>query len=101
MLNLLLLGVSLAPPTLAWVFPRISFIGPVLVVAGFLILIISSLASTFKRNKYGPAAQWIEPSKFFAMRFTERELWVFKLSGCVALGGMLAIGVLLLKTWLQ
>jgi len=94
---LLLLGVSLLPSIVVIAFPRFSLLGPLLMFAGFLVLIVSSLASSFKRHKYGPFAQWIEPTKYCSMQFTDPELWFFKLSGCIALGGILAVGALLLK----
>lgn len=80
-------------PVASVVLRQVRQLGPWLVSFGFLMLICIALRSTFKRHHLGPFALWIEPSKYLSMKFTDGEICMFKISGCLSLSGLLVIAV--------
>lgn len=89
--NILMLAVLLITPLVAVALPEVRFLGPWLLVGGFSLLVIVALTSTFSRHRLGPFALWSEPSRYLAMKFTDREIYVLKLSSCIALSGLLVV----------
>ena len=92
----LLVTCVVSPSALVVLLPQAHFVAPALLIGGFASLILCFLLFSFRRSRAGPFAQWIQPAKFFGMVFTKRELLMLRISACVALGGALAVGALLL-----
>jgi len=90
-LGLLLL--VLATPAVSAVFHQVRQLGPWLLMLGFLMLIGAALRSAFKRHRAGPLALYTEPSRYLSMKFTDSEIWAFKVGSCIALSGVLVIAV--------
>lgn len=91
--SLILVVVLLAPAALVGVFKPTRPLGLWMLLAGFGLLILTGLVSTFRHNKLGPFALWTGPAKYPATKFTATEVWMFKLSARAASGGLLAMGV--------
>jgi hypothetical protein len=95
--SVVLWGILAIPPIAVITFPKLGPAGPWLLLSGFMLLVLTSLISTFRRHPLGPFVQWVAPRAFFAMRFSPGELWWMKLSATIALSGLLCMGLLLIK----
>lgn len=69
-----------------------------MLVLGFIAIIMIGWRSSFRQNKYGMLAQWIEPSKFVKMEFEQREVSQLKIAGSFILSGILSMLVSVLRT---
>ena len=92
---ILLTACFFGPAVLVFVFPPLHAVAPILMIAGLAALILSFLLFSFRRSPAGPFRQWTEPAKFFSTVFTRSELLTLRISACVAVGGALAVGVLM------
>jgi hypothetical protein len=93
---LLMLALLLITPLVAVALPELRFLGPWLLLGGFSLTVVIAVVSTFRRHRLGPFALWSEPSRYLAMKFTDREIYMLKLSSCVAVGGLLVVATNLL-----
>jgi hypothetical protein len=95
-INAVLACCLLLPGALVLVAPSLHLMAPVVMMAGFAVLILSFLVISFRKNRLGPLAQYTEPAKFFGTVFTPGESLLLRTSACLGFGGALAVGLLLL-----
>jgi hypothetical protein len=91
------LGSCLVPPLIVAAFPPLSFIGPLLIVLGLIIVILIAWRTSSRQSKYGMFAQWIEPSKFVRMELNLIEIKQLKIAGGILLSGLIVMAIIMLR----
>ena len=94
---IIFLGSCLVPPMMVAMFPQLFFVGPFMLILGFIIVILIGWRTSFRQSKYGVFAQWIEPSKFVRMELNSNEINHLKIAGGILLSGLIVMAITLFR----